>query len=115
MADPIRVFNGVNGSTGEYLLSLERGRRCILGACTGSPAGARRRFRGGPKAGVDAKNLAKSGWGIVFAQGADRAEYQALAILAGTGRPRRGEGMSTSIKNTWASGASDRERAPANG
>ncbi|MBE9001865.1 hypothetical protein IQ274_27585 [Nostoc sp. LEGE 12447] len=92
--EELLFFNGINGSTGEYLLlpltpeqiskiaqgeeldpahinELQRKNRQIQGL---DPEFA-------PIEGVDPKNLAETGWGVIFAYGADSAIKEALSPL----------------------------------
>lgn len=87
MSDPLLVFNGINGQTGDYLSltlaqtsALARGQaelpdvqKALKRRAQELKAGAPR----GPKAGVNAKNLAQAGWGVIFAA-QDAARVAAL-------------------------------------
>ena len=94
-------FNGVDGATGEYLLPAMTTRQ-IAGIVQGtaalaSPASRRRdgghlaalrrwvesvcRDHLGPREGVDPRDLAQAGWGVVFARDADPAVVEALGRL----------------------------------
>ena len=94
--DALLTFNGVNGSTGRYAIepmSIQAFSQIALGK---PPVSAdekshlaeleRRRQRESqahyaPKEGVDPRKLEETGWGVVFAFGADPAVYEALAPL----------------------------------
>jgi hypothetical protein len=94
MSDPndLLTFNGINASTGEYdiaPLPVEAVARLASGQ-TISPqelADLRQRrsrdtqVRFAVKEGVDPKNLDETGWGAIFAFGADPAIYEALSPL----------------------------------
>lgn len=85
------VLNGVNGATGDYLwppttpgeiAEIARGGR----RDEGFVAALRRRLEHfmdhrGPKEGTDARDLARTGWGIVFASDTDPAVREALGEL----------------------------------
>jgi hypothetical protein len=86
------AVNGVDGTTGRYLLSdvtaaqiadIALGRR--EDAEEAREIGLRRdrmrRTRAAVKAGVDPTNLAETGWGVIFARDADPAIREALAPL----------------------------------
>ncbi len=93
MSDDLFYFNGVNASTGTYLtpplsaqelVPLARGEK----ASTDPNHLADLRLRQeqnkahlGVKVGVDPKDLAQTGWGVIFAQGASPALRDALATL----------------------------------
>ncbi len=75
-------FNGIDGSTGEYLMpplcASQLARRARDWLSSGFPS---IRTRGEPIHGVDPKDLATSGWGIVFAEDAGHEPGQALREL----------------------------------
>lgn len=82
MRDDLLVFNGINATTGGYLLppmSPERISKIALGQVFEPDHIAELRWRHhqssdvffGPKAGVDPKKLAEAGWGVIFAHDAD--------------------------------------------
>ena len=95
-SDALLTFNGINGATGQYNvepMAAEAFSRTILGT---GPAKAdekahleeleRRRLRDteahyAPKEGIDPKKLEQTGWGVIFAFGADPAVYEALSPL----------------------------------
>lgn len=91
MNDDAIAFNGIDGATGEYLLTLTPAE--IAAIATGEPldpdhvAELRRRYRQvavatlAPIAGVDATNLAEAGWGVVFPRDGDPAVQAALTEL----------------------------------
>lgn len=87
------VFNGIDATTGEYLLPAMTPKEIASLAC-GQPLPAAdhlreirwRRKQGakirlGPKEGVDARHLAEAGWGVIFARDADPAVREALGEL----------------------------------
>ena len=94
MSDPhdLLFFNGINGATGEYDLPPTPV-EVIAGVARGETFDKqhleelRRRQRRDSearfavKAGVDPKNLDETGWGVIFAFGADPAIYEALTPL----------------------------------
>jgi len=85
------VFNGIDGLSGDYLVPpmSAPGFTAVLqgDAPPEHAAELRRRKREdttdvlAPKEGVDASNLSETGWGVVFAHGADPAIREALAPL----------------------------------
>jgi hypothetical protein len=86
------VFNGINGSTGEYALPptpVEVIARVARGETFDKQVLSelqRRRQRDSEarfavKEGVDPKNLDETGWGVIFAFGAEPAIYEALTPL----------------------------------
>ncbi len=91
-ANALLVFNGINGATGEYDLPPTPV-EVIAGVARGETFGKeeleelRRRQRRDSEArfavkeGVDPKNLDETGWGVIFAFGADPAIYEALTPL----------------------------------
>ncbi len=90
------IFNGVNGSTGDYLLApLTRQElaQTVLGkTVAGDEDRERVLTRGRPAPGVDPKDLATSGWGAVFAQDAGPELRDALDGLL---RHRREQATTT--------------------
>jgi hypothetical protein len=105
MNDPeaLLTFNGINGSTGRYgiePMTADALSRAIQGK---PPATAeeladleRRRQMDtmanyAPKEGVDPKKLEQTGWGAVFAFGADPAIYEALSPLLKMRKQQAGE------------------------
>lgn len=76
-------FNGINGATGEYEVPPLRARD-VASVALGEELDPEhiKELRGwndhvkmvskGPKAGIDPKNLAETGWGIIFAHGDER-------------------------------------------
>jgi hypothetical protein len=86
------IFNGINGATGEYDLPPTPV-EIIAGVARGETFDKqaleelrRRRQRDSEarfavKEGVDPKNLDETGWGVIFAVGADPAIYDALTPL----------------------------------
>jgi len=87
-------FNGIDGATGEYLLppltpaqlaELARG-EAFDPAHLSELKQKNRHVKGlepdfAPIEGVDPKNLAETGWGVIFAHGADQAIREALSDL----------------------------------
>ena len=108
MSDPeaLLTFNGINGSTGRYgiePMTAEALSRAIQGKpppTAGELAHLqeleRRRQMDSmanyaPKEGVDPKKLEQTGWGVVFAFGADPAIYEALSPLLKHRKEQAGE------------------------
>jgi len=103
--DALLVFNGVNGATGRYDIDpvpVSAFAQFALGNPRASADKAhfqelRRRHQRdtqthyAPKEGVDPKNLAESGWGVIFAFGADPAIYEALSPLLKLRKSQAGE------------------------
>ncbi len=91
-ANDLLIFNGINGATGEYDLPPTPV-EVIAGIARGETFDKqaleelrRRRQRDSEarfavKEGVDPKNLDETGWGVIFAFGADPAIYEALTPL----------------------------------
>ncbi len=88
----VLTFNGVDGAMGGYLLSPTSPERVLEAAR--SKVAAEEHLRElrwwhrratestfGPREGIDAKNLAQTGWGIVFAHSADAEVREALRPL----------------------------------
>jgi hypothetical protein len=94
------VFNGIDGDTGDYLLSPmtpEELSRLALGESLDSDHQREledRRLGAEPhlglKAGLDARDLAQAGWGVVFAHDADPAVREALSELLDLRRRQAG-------------------------
>ncbi|MGA2049687.1 MAG: hypothetical protein ABSG96_18465, partial [Terracidiphilus sp.] len=95
-SDALLTFNGINGSTGRYdiePMAAEAFSRIVLGTHPAKPDERahleeleRRRLRDteahyAPKEGIDPKKLEETGWGVIFAFGADPAVYEALFPL----------------------------------
>jgi len=95
-SDALLTFNGINGATGRYNvepMSAESFSQVVLGTGSARPDERahleeleRRRLRDTeahyvPKEGVDPKKLEETGWGVIFAFGADPAVYDALSPL----------------------------------
>jgi hypothetical protein len=95
-SDALLTFNGINGSTGRYdvePMAAEDFSRIVLGTGPARPDEKahleeleRRRKRDteahyAPKEGIDPKKLEQTGWGVIFAFGADPAVYEALTPL----------------------------------
>lgn len=94
MAEEKIYFNGIDGSTGEYLfppLSTEQ----LAKVATGEEfddseikelTQKNRQVKGldvdfAPKEGIDPKDLAQTGWGVIFSYDSDPAIKQALQVL----------------------------------
>ncbi len=87
-------FNGINGSTGEYLFppltaeqlaQVARGEEFESSEITELKQ-KNRRVKGlevdfAPKEGIDPKDLAQTGWGVIFSYDSDPAIKQALQVL----------------------------------
>ena len=90
-ADELFVFNGVDGSTGDYLLPPMAPKSLVDLAQGKDPdeiqAEAAQRYEDSlsehyaPREDVDPKSIAQSGWGIIFAHDADPAIREALQPL----------------------------------
>ncbi len=87
------VFNGIDASTGEYLLPAMTPAE-VAALARGQPLPAADHLRElrwrqrqgsqtrlGPREGVDARDLAQAGWGVIFARDADPAVREALGEL----------------------------------
>jgi len=96
------VFNGINGASGDYLLppmSPEELSRIIQGETLDEEhlRDLRNRYQTviethvGPIEGVDPTRLDESGWGVIFAYGADPAVREALRELLDLRREQAGE------------------------
>lgn len=101
MSDEPLTFNGVDGSTGRYLLPPMSPVQISRMAGGGSPDPDHlRELRWwhqrvteasfGPKEGVDPKDLAQAGWGVIFAHDADPGIRQALSPLLDHRRAQAG-------------------------
>jgi len=105
-SDALLTFNGINGSTGRYdvePMDVDGFSRLVLGKAQPAPADKahleeleRRRLRDteahyAPKEGVDPKKLEETGWGAIFAFGADPAIYEALSPLLKLRKQQAGE------------------------
>jgi hypothetical protein len=108
MSDPeaLLTFNGINGSTGRYgiePMTADALSRAIQGQPPATPEEIahlrdleqRRQMdtlkNYAPKEGVDPKKLKQTGWGVVFAFGADPAIYEALSPLLKLREEQAGE------------------------
>jgi hypothetical protein len=108
MSDPeaLLTFNGINGSTGRYgiePMTADALSRAIQGKPPATPEELvhlreleRRRQMDtvanyAPKEGVDPKKLEQTGWGVVFAFGANPAIYEALSPLLKMRKQQAGE------------------------
>ena len=89
MSDAI-YFNGIDGSSGDYLLppltaqdisALARGEGLDTEQLNELKARRRQESHYGVKEGVDPKDLSQTGWGVIFAHGADPAIREALGEL----------------------------------
>src|SRR5262245_14226487 len=86
------VFNGINGASGEYLLPSMTPQQ-VADIVRGEPQDETHlrelkwwyqrvtQAHLGPKEGVDPKQLAETGWGVIFAHNADPAIKEALGEL----------------------------------
>src|SRR5258708_6292960 len=92
MDTDLLVFNGINGASGRYLLPpmspgdvVKLARGGSVDPYHRSDLDGRRRqateSHYGVKEGIDAKDLSQTGWGVIFAHGADPAIREALAEL----------------------------------
>lgn len=94
MSTEYLIFNGINGATGSYLtpsLTPQQVTKIALGkklapAFLSELQYKKRQFTGlepsfAPKEGVDPKNLAETGWGVIFAHGTDPQVREALREL----------------------------------
>jgi 5-methylcytosine-specific restriction endonuclease McrA len=91
MNGDLMYFNGVNASTGEYLTPPMHAAdlaQLARGETIAPEQLAELKWREqqkqshyGVKEGVDPKNLAEAGWGVIFPQGYDAALYDALREL----------------------------------
>lgn len=91
--DELLVFNGIDGTTGDYLQPPLRPAELLALVRGEKPAAAeqllelKHRHREGsrpvlgPMEGVDPKDLAQAGWGVVFARDADPAIRESLGEL----------------------------------
>ena len=92
MTEDILYFNGIDGASGDYLIPPMTPKQ-LSEIIQGEPRDAdhlqelkwwRQRTTQetlGPKEGVDPLNLAETGWGVIFAHGADPAVKEALGEL----------------------------------
>lgn len=90
MDEELWYFNGVNGATGEYSLphltakqvvQIAKGEKIDPAHLSELQKRARKEDSFRPKEGVDPKNLAETGWGVIFAHNADPAIREALSPL----------------------------------
>ncbi len=95
MTDDTLIFNGIDADSGSYLLPPMTAGQLSAIICGQEPDAAsqehlkelkwwyERTTQGhyGVKEGIDPKNLAQTGWGVIFAQGADPAVRDALNEL----------------------------------
>jgi hypothetical protein len=101
MSDATLVFNGIDGTTGEYLLPpLTAHQVSRLAQGYGIDDEQRQELRDrhfglqptyAVKEGVDPNELAQTGWGAVFAHGADPAIKDALGELLALRREQAGD------------------------
>ena len=102
-------FNGIDGSTGKYLLEPMTPQQLSEIIVRGEPRDSehlqdlkqRHEFTKthlAPMEGVDPRNLAETGWGVIFAHNADPAVKEALDELlqatAAAGYPAEGTSLS---------------------
>lgn len=90
MDEELWYFNGVNGATGEYSLphltakqvvQIAKGEKIDTAHLSELQGRANDEDSFRPKEGVDPKNLAETGWGVIFAHNADPAIREALKPL----------------------------------
>jgi hypothetical protein len=92
MSTELLVFNGIDGASGEYLLpplspqeisKIAQGEKLDLAHLSELKWRYQQATQAhlGVKEGVDPANLAESGWGVIFAYGADPAIKEALSEL----------------------------------
>ncbi len=101
MEQQLLYFNGVNGDTGEYDLPPMTGEELFSFIRGEAPAENLNelRFRYqqstqqhlGVKEGIDPKDLAQAGWGVIFAHDADPAVKEALSDLLELRRKQAGD------------------------
>ena len=108
MSDPndLITFNGINGATGGYAvapMTKAALSKIALRSMGRNPLGKeykaellRRKLRDkqghlGPEDGVNPKELKETGWGVIFATGADPAVYEALSPLLKMRKEQAGE------------------------
>ena len=96
------VFNGINGATGSYLLP-KMTTADVTKIIRGETLDEKHREElewyyqrskeenMGPKAGVDPKDLAQAGWGVIFAHDADPAVREALSELLAHRKQQAGQ------------------------
>ena len=136
MSDEL-YFNGIDGSSGDYLLppltpqevsAFAQGKGLDTDQLNELKARRRQESHYGVKEGVDPKDLSQSGWGVVFAHGADPAIRDALGELlkhrqaqagarykeyAGVGAHRPGESKSDFLARHGAGpGPADPDKVP---
>ncbi len=87
MSDRSLFWNGIDATTGQPLFSAQTPEEA-LAALRGGDLEKRAR---GPVYGVDLKNLASSGWGVIFPVGQEAALRQALEPLLALRRRQAGE------------------------
>lgn len=84
------VFNGINGASGEYLLppltaeqvsKIAQGKNFDPEHLSELEIKRNKDASFAPMDGIDPKNLAETGWGVIFAYGADPAIKEALSEL----------------------------------
>jgi len=92
MSTELLVFNGINATTGEYLLPPMTPQQ-VADIVRGEPHDAAHlkeltwwyqrstQSTFGPREGIDPKKLDETGWGVIFAHGADPAIKEALGEL----------------------------------
>jgi len=105
-SDAVLTFNGINGATGRYdvePMPVEAFSRIALGPTLNKPDDKahleelerRRRWDAeahyAPKEGIDPKKLEETGWGVIFAFGADPAVYEALSPLLALRKRQAGD------------------------
>jgi hypothetical protein len=85
-SEPLLVFNGIDGRTGRYL-APPRTPSEVLDILRQRPRDAEKAVMPG----IDARNLAEAGWGVVFHRDADPAMVEALRPLLDHRRAQAGE------------------------
>jgi hypothetical protein len=124
MSPQLLLFNGVDGSTGEFLLPPMTPRQIAAIACgeTWDVEHVKelkwrlhwlQEATFGPKEGVDPKDLAMTGWGVIFAHDADPAIRDALSELLDHRREQASRSMRSiigSMSVRWATGPERRNK-----
>jgi len=99
MSDDL-YFNGIDGASGEYLLppltakdlsALARGEGLDVEQIDELKARQRQESHYGVKEGVDPKDISQTGWGVIFAHGAEPGIRDALAELLAHRKSQAGE------------------------
>ena len=108
------VFNGIDGATGEYLVPPISPQE-VVEVLQGRPF--RKQGRRAMMPGLDPRDLAEAGWGVVFHRDAGpRDPRGAGGAVAGIGRRRREHGtVSVSVPTATAAAMNRRSSSPASG